>query len=373
MSDVIDYLDDSQTTEEKIRNRMMVNVTDGVDKSEGGYIWDSISPVAIEMVFIAMMAKKVLALGFVQTTSGEYLDMRAEEHGVFRKSAVAATGQIKITGAAGKMIYSGLQVSTEADSYSNIAAVQFATTADVTIGPDGTVLAPIKAVTAGGSGNIAANKIVLLLQSNSTVSGVTNPDATVGGTDEENDDDLKTRYLEYVRTPGTSGNIQDYRQWALAVSGVSAVHVIPLWSGPGTVKVIVLGPDKLPATSELVENVKDYIAPDNTGNRQAPIGASVTVESATPVYISVDAVVILDNSSISIAEIKEKFTADLTTYLASIAFSADTVRIARIGGILIDQAGVVDYVELTINGGASNIITTETQVVIAGDVTINAK
>lgn len=372
MSDV-DYLDESQTTEENIRKRMLANVTDGVDKSEGGYIWDSISPVAIEMVFIAMMAKKILTLGFAQTTSGDYLDMRAEEHGVFRKSAVHATGQIKITGTVGKTIYSGLQVSTEADSYSAIAAVQFITTMDVSIGSNGTVLAPIKAIIAGESGNIAVNKIVLLLQSNSYISSVTNMDATTGGTNEESDDALKTRYLEYVRTPGTSGNIQDYRQWALAVSGVSAVHVIPLWNGPGTVKVIILGPDKLPATSVLVKNVQDYISPDNNGSRQAPIGASVTVVSATSIYISVDAVVILDNSSVSTIEIKEKFTAALITYLASIAFSTDTVRIARIGGILIDQIGVIDYTKLTINGGTSNIVTTEAQVVIAGEVTINAK
>ena len=373
MSDVPDYLDETVTTEDNIRQRMLDRVPSTVDKSEGSYIWDSISPVAVELVFVAMMAQKVLELGFAQTTNGDYLDMRAEEHGVSRRAAVAATGTIQITGTAGKVISSGLKVATEADTSSGIASIEFTTAADVTLDTNGTGLVAITASEAGASGNIAAGKIVVLVTSNSNIKSVTNPAATTGGVDEEDDDSLRARYLEYVRTPGTSGNITDYRQWAMSISGVSDAKVIPLWNGPGTVKVVILGPNKMPPDASLVSSVQEYIAPTNTGERKAPIGATVTVVAAQSISISVVATVLLDSSvSVSLAEIKEKFTAALASYLADMAFKADTIRYARIGSLLIEQTGVVDYVDLTVNGGTGNIPITETQVAIAGAVTISA-
>ena len=96
-----DYLKDADTQEAAIRGRMLAKVTNTVDKSEGSYVWDSLSPVAIEMVFIRMALQKALKLGFAQTVDAEnidYLVMRAEEHGVYRKAATYATGSIHITG-----------------------------------------------------------------------------------------------------------------------------------------------------------------------------------------------------------------------------------------------------------------------------------
>ena len=45
-------------------------------------------------------------------------------------------------------------------------------------------------------------------------------------------------------------------------------------------------------------------------------------------------------------------------------------RYARIGSLLIEQPGVLDYVNLTINGSEDNIPITENQVATVGAVTI---
>lgn len=368
----IDYLDEEQTTEEAIRSRMLERISDEWDKTEGGYIYDSIAPVAIEMVFIGMMIRKALNLSFAQTTNGEYLDKRAEEHGIFRKEAVKATGEIKITGTVGAIINAGLQVATEADTALNISSVEFVTTETVTIPDDGYVTVPIEAVEAGSNGNVMANKIIVLLKSNSNITDVINIEPTTGGADIESDTDLLTRFLEYVRTPGTSGNVQNYRQWALSIPGVSAVHVIPLWNGNGTVKVVILGPDGTPANKELVQQVQNYIAgDDNYGNRQAPIGATVTVIAAEAVTISVTADIAIDESLATKDVIINNFRDSLNAYLKDNAFISATIRLVKIGGILINQNGVIDYANLKINGGTDNIETTEEQVVIIGDVDLN--
>ena len=370
MSD-ISYLNESDTTEEAIRSRMLAKVTPGVDASEGSYVWDSLSPAAIELVFAAMAIQKALKLGFAQTTSGTYLDYRAAEHGVFRKSATYATGEVTVNGVPGKTVYKGTKFSTEADSYSGISSVYFVATSDTVIGNDGTAIVPINAVTAGAAGNVSAGTILILVESNNAISAVTNTTATTGGCEAESDSDLLKRYLEYVRTPGTSGNIEDYRQWALSVDGVTAVHVLPLWNGPGTVKVVIVGPNKLPANADLVKSVQGYISSDNSGSRKAPIGATVTVVSADNLQINISAKIVKQTSkSISIEEIKEKFISSFTSYLAGIAFESVPVIYARVGGILIDQDGVADYATLTINGSIQNITPSNEQVVTCGEVKI---
>lgn len=366
------YLDSQENTEEVIRGRMLDRVPANVDKTEGSYVWDALAPVSMELVFVSLLAQYVLEMAFAQTSTGDYLTMRAAEHGVIRRPAVKATGIISITGTANSTIPSGILLATEGAETDDMTSIQFATTQSVILDDSGLGEAAIEAVIPGISGNVPAARIVLLLDSRRTIQSITNAAPTSGGLDEEDDETLRTRYLDKVRQPGTSGNIADYRQWAKEVPGVSDVHVLPLWDGPGTVKLVVLGPNKLPPDTALVDSVKSYIAPTNGGERKAPIGATLTVIPAEALPIQVVATILMDSTvSVSLATIRETFTATLTSYLADMAFQADTIRFTRIGSLLIEQVGVVDYINLTINGSTDNIPITENQVATVGTVTIN--
>lgn len=374
MSDEINYLDESMTTEEAIRNRMLNNISNEWDKEEGGYIYDSIAPVAIEMVFIGMMVRKVLNLGFAQTTNGTYLDYRAGEHGIYRKEAVFATGNIKITGKVGAKINAGLKIATEADTTLNIQSVEFITTKDVIIPEDGYIYAPIESTVAGNIGNVTANKIIVLVENNNNITSVINTEPTTGGTDTESDVDLLERYLDYVRTPGTSGNVQDYKQWALSVPGVVAVHVIPLWNGNGTVKVVILGGDNKPATEELVKTVTEYISGyDNNGYRRSPIGSLVTIVSAIPVTINIKANIVIDKDVTTLEKVKTLFESNMEEYIKENAFNSNTIYISKIGGILINTNGVLDYSDLQVNDDSINIPITTEQVAVIGEVELSEK
>lgn len=364
------YLDDTQNDEDTIRQRMLARVPSDVDVSEGSYVWDALAPAAMELVFVSLLAQYVLEQSFAQTAAGDYLTYRAAEHGVIRRSAVKSTGSVTITGTAGTTFTAGLLLATEGDESVSIQSIQFITTAAVTLNSTGSGTVSIEAVEAGASGNVPAARIVVLMSANSHIRAVTNSDATSGGVDEEDDDTLRTRYLEKVRTPGTSGNIADYKQWAEEVSGVTDVHVLPLWNGPGTVKLVILGPNKLPPDSSLIQEVQAYIAPTTGGERKAPIGAAVTVVGADSVPINITASIVLDGTE-ALSTIKDKFVTALTEYLAGVAFQVGTIRYARIGSILIEQSGVADYVSLTVNAGNSNIEISDNQVATVGTVTIN--
>jgi uncharacterized phage protein gp47/JayE len=373
-----DYLKDADTQEAAIRGRMLAKVTNTVDKSEGSYVWDSLSPVAIEMVFIRMALQKALKLGFAQTVDAEnidYLVMRAEEHGVYRKAATYATGSIHITGKPKTVVPSGLKLATEADADLGIKSIFFLTTESITIPDGGEADIPIKAAEAGAAGDVSAGSIVLLATARKNVYSLTNPAATTGGTDDESLESLLSRYLEKVRNPGTSGNKADYKQWATSVNGVGEAHVIPLWNGEGTVKVVVLGADKKPAAADIVAAVQAYINETAaTGDRMAPIGATVTVVPASTVSMNLDATIVMNTSAgVALSAIQESLAAALEAYLSKMAFQTSTIRYSRIGAIILDQTGVVDYSSLTINGQTGNLALKEDEVAIVGTVTLHAE
>jgi len=362
VADLPEYL--TGETYETILQRMLNALPADLDKSEGSFIYDALAPVAAELAQMGVYGQLVLQFGFTQTTYGEYLDMRAAEHGLTRKPAAKATGQVIFTGTPGTIVPVGTQVSTVSSEAA--PAVFFVTTEEATIGQDGTVAVNIEAVEAGAAGNAAAGAIKMLAQPVSGVTAVTNPAALTGGTNEEDDESLRARILQKVRQPGTSGNKADYINWALEVPGVGGVQVIPLWNGPGTVKVVLIGVDKKPVSADIAQAAASYI------EENRPIGANVTVVAATAVEINISATITLTGTK-TLAEVQAAFETALDYYLASIAFASDpTVRYVRIGSLLLDTEGVQDYSNLLVNNGMANIAIAQDQVAVRGAVILSA-
>lgn len=367
-------LPDFLTTEtyDVILARMLTQVPDDIDKSEGSYIYDALAAAAAELAQMKIDMGNFLARGFASTTFGEYLDLRCEEHGLTRRAAVKAAGQVTFTGASGTVIPSGTMVATPADPMLQVAAIEFVTTEEVTIPAGGSIEADIQASVAGEDGNVLAETITVLGTYIAGVTAVSNAAATTGGEDTETDEALLSRYLIKVQSPGTSGNKADYRNWALEVAGVGDAKVIPLWDGEGTVKVVLIDEDKLPADSGVVTAVQNYIDPSSgQGGGKAPIGATVTVAAATAVNINVTATMTLTGSR-TLAQVKTAFEAALNTYLQGLAFADDPkVRYVKIGALLLDTTGVSDYSNLQVNGGTANIEISSVQVAVKGTVTLS--
>lgn len=131
----------------------------------------------------------------------------------------------------------------------------------------------VEADAVGRAYNIRAGELTQMVNTISGLESWSNADAD-GGTDEETDAALCARLYEHLQKPATSGNTYHYERWAKEVNGVGDAKVTPLWNGPGTVKVLIVGPDKEPVSSEIVTACAAYI------DAQRPIGATVTVSSA---------------------------------------------------------------------------------------------
>ncbi|MGD9663289.1 MAG: baseplate J/gp47 family protein [Porticoccaceae bacterium] len=365
MAELPTYLENE--TFETIRQRMLDSLPSNLDKTEGSFIWDALAPVAAELAQAAIWAQEVLRRGFAQTTFGQYLDLRAAEHGLTRKPAVKATGQVVFTGTPGVVIPTGTQVSTEGSEAA--PAVFFVTTKDVTIGVNGTVTADIEAVEAGASGNVAAGAITLLAQPLQGVSAVNNPMPTSGGLDEESDESLLQRLLLQVQYPPGTGTKYDYERWAKEVPGVGEAKCIPLWNGPGTVKVIITDTTGTPAGPELIQQVQNYIAQTpGQGEGKAPIGASVTVEA--PEIVTVDvSVTLFYQPGYDPAVVKANLEAAVAAHIKGLKIGED-VRYAAVGNVIFSAPGISDYSNLLLNGGTGNVAVPENSKAVLGTVTI---
>lgn len=280
MATLPNYL--QEQTEEAIRRRMLDSLPSDLDKSEGSFIWDALSPAAIELAQAAIWAQEVLRRGFASTTFGPYLDLRCEEHGITRRPAVKSTGQVEFTGKPGTVIAAGTRVATAADAVNGVSSIEFMTKAAVTVGENGSVTADIEAVKPGTSGNVPAGSIVLVITPVPGLIGVTNPSALEGGIDTEEDASLLSRYLQKVRSPSAGGNKADYVNWALEVAGVGGVSVVPVRDGPGTVSVSIIDTNGEPASLALVEAVQNYIAPpwtsDHWAKDQTTGGSGISID-----------------------------------------------------------------------------------------------
>lgn len=355
-----DYLTD--VTEEAIRERMLARVPADVDKSEGSFIWDSLAPSAFQLYEASIWAQEVLRRGFASTTFGAYLDLRCEERGVTRRSAVKAAGSVTFTGTAGTVIPAGTRVATPADAVTATPSVEFETRETVTLNELGEAIAEIEAVDPGVAGNVMPSSISLLTTGVPGVTGVINAAALTGGVEAESDEALLARYLVKVREPATSGNAVQYRQWALEVPGVGDAKVFPLWSGPGTVKLVIVDSDKQPAEPDLAAAVADYV------DDVRPIGATVTVVSAAAKPISAAAAVVLA-AGYTLQAVQDAFAAALKLLFEENAF-APYISFARIATLLLGVRGVVDHVNLTVNGGTSNVVLNPDEVAVIGSITL---
>ena len=342
-------------TQEEILSRLLSEISNEYDKAVGSFFYDVEKPVSTELEIVYGQVEDILKNGFAKTAEGEYLDNKVLEQGLTRKPATASTVMVKVTGTPNSSISVGDKVASD-----NLV---FTVIENATIDESGFVYVTASCDTLGRIGNIpigAINKFPVTLPGLVTV---TNEEAATGGYDEETDDELRERYFEKVSLPATSGSKYHYIQWAKEVSGVGDAKCLPLWNGNGTVKVIIINADKGAASQELIAEVAAHI------EENRPIGASVTVESATPLTINISVSLVLA-SGVTEEVARTRIENSVTAFLQNTAFSSSYISFAQIGGCILNCDGIVDYTNLILNGGTANITVSETDVPVLGGVTI---
>lgn len=366
-------------TEQDVFKRMLSEVDKKWDKRQGGFIYDVLKPLSIARAEQRTEFKKWYYDHFAQYANGDELDDIVESKTPLKRyAAKKAKGKVTVYGNEGTKLPKGsTYVHIRYDLDNKI--IEYTQLEEAIIGPSGNVTVEIESVLPGVIGNTSENTIQLMEQVFG-VSNVMNTEKITGGEEKESDEDFRSRYFTWLRETSNSGNIGDYIRWSLSVPDVGGVLVFPIAKGKGTVQLLICNTSFLPASQELVHKTQEYIAPaDEMGEGQAPIGASVYVESAQPVIVNLDIYV----SSVKEAEaLKQELISGVNSYLKemnrlywrenarrqSILKESYQINYLKVGSVAVDTMKLIRVEKLLMNGEQKDVILESGQIAILGDV-----
>jgi uncharacterized phage protein gp47/JayE len=378
-------IDFSEYTREYIQEQMLDQVDEDVDTREGSMVQTAVGPGAWFLEGLYMTLEQMQDNSYSQTAVGEYLDLKVAERGLTRKPATAAVRQ----GTFDAVIPEGSIFQTlNGDSSVNFIS------GDLISQSGSTYIYELTCQEPGIIGNSYTGPILPVTAINNLTQASIGAIITAGS-DEETDDALRTRFNASFEVPSFGGNISSYRNTILAISGVGAVQVYPTPLGGGSVLCSIVGSDFKPASSALVDYVQNIICPPEDGGNTpspngygyAPIGASVEITTATELDIDVEFTITMETGVDFGPTYQTAIEAAIGNYILSAAHTwgaalvSSTVSysviiyVSRIIAAILSVEGVANVTDLTVNGGTTDIVLTETsstqQIPVLGTVIVN--
>lgn len=339
-------------TYDEILQKMLDIIDDKYDKREGSVIYDALAPCAAVICQYMIDSENMQQEVFADTATREYLIRICKDRGITPQNASKAVCTVEFTG-------------TEPDTGARFTG---GNTTYVYLGDN-----LLQCETAGTIGNEYQGNIIPI----DYISGLLSAKITsivIYGEDEEGTEVLRARYYESLDEKAFGGNIADYKSKTLAIDGTGAVKVIAAWDGAGTVKLTILSSNFDKASSELISSVQNAFDPnkDGKGDGLAPIGHTVTVDTATEKEISIKATLTYASGQ-SWDTLGDKITKAVGSYLEGLRKQwADNdsliVRIAMIEAAILSVDGVLDISNTKINDGTANIQTESDEIPILGDI-----
>lgn len=358
------------STTDDIHKVILAVLPADIDVSEGSHAWNLTRSTALAVAEMREFhLPEAIKLIFPEWSYGEFVDSHAKSRGMTRRAAVAATGELTITGNAGTSIPAGSLFSTA--SVNGEPSVDYMVLESAVIPEEGSVTVDIQCTQTGIIGNTQADTIVLVSGNIKGIKAVTNAKAITGGTAEESDESLIQRIVDKDQSQGDSftGCVSDYKRWAMEVPGVGSATVISAQDDTGLVTIILTDANGDPATEKLCAEVYEHIMqPDNPDERLAPINAYLSVVPPATMEIGIKVTVeLVDNGTLE--GVRTAYMTNLTSYLME-ALDEGEIKYTRLWAALSATAGVNDFTDLqfgakgedgTITYGTSNIRITSSQ------------
>lgn len=249
---------------EDILKRCMSRISDSMDKREGSVIYDALMPACMELEALYFELEELYKNAFADTADFNFLKKLGKERGieVYRATNAIIRGEFS-----GKV--------KKGDVFT-INKLRFIVSGDCE--EKGSLFeADLRAEKPGTEYNLQSGKLNSLYgyYEVARIKELLKP-----ARDDETVEEFRERYFKEVRRKNFGGNIEDYERWTLALDGVGAVKVFPIWQGGGTVKVVISGSDGLSPSSKLIDDVQTALDPvknHGEGVGIAPIGHTVTV------------------------------------------------------------------------------------------------
>ena len=381
-------------TFENIMRECLQAAPEGIDLRQGSIFYDAVAAAAMKISHFYADITTLFDLVFITTSSGEYLDRRGQEFNVWRNPATRALYEYS---------YTGPRTPQPGERFFQ-DGLFFTLRANTDKWPE-----PYLEADAPGtaSNNIAAGSKATPMKNMPAPSTSTFGNLIEPGADVENDENYRRRIMEKIAGPAENGNRQHYKTWAESIAGVGRARIIPLFAGPNTVMAVLIDTEGMPASQTVIERVQEFIDPitdglmvtfapdgevitapaiDSEGNEvavgsglgdgQANIGAHFAAVAPSIVVVDIEFDGELAQGAAPEAIIAEVKVA-IDGYLRDLNLNNPertpmVVRVSVISAVLHNHDGLVDYANLTLNGGGGNISLTDRQIAVLGEVKINA-
>lgn len=384
---------------------MLARVPDRFDKREGSVIWDTHSPAAIELQILYLELDNILKEAYGDSASREYLILRCRERGIAPRQATHAVLK-------GVFVPADIEVSGQRF---NIGDRNYVVTERIADGEY-----RVRCESPGRVGNQYLGNMIPV----EYIQGLQTAELTellIPGEDEEETEELRSRYFDSFDDHAFGGNRTDYLEKTNAIPGVGRTRVTRVWntdispaemipkesverwydstketlSGEvrdwlnsvfraakekklttgGTVLLTIINSEFGAASETLVQKVQTAMDPEvnaGEGYGLAPMGHVVKVESAKERKVTVKASLIFEpgygwnNLQGLLEEAVSDYLLELRKEWADASYLV--VRISQIDTRLLNVQGVLDVQNTSINGVMSNLSLEKYEIPVPGGV-----
>lgn len=323
---------------EKILERCLEKVPDDLDKREGSFMYTALAPLCFEIANMYCEMQNMLDLSYIETAYGEFLDKVSKVFGLTRNEQIKNQKIAKIVTdddiISQKFNYDEyifiVLEKLNSDEYI-IEANDYSTEYNDVFGE----LKSIMNLTTINSAEILSNYV---LASNT-----------------EEDEHFRSRVIDRIYSKPFGGNISDYQEKILEVSGVSFANVFTAYElDAGHVHIIIAGENKEAIDADICNNCEILFNGDENNIGIAPIGHNVTISSCTKKEIEISIDVLLSstaNETKILSDIKE----NISLYINDIDFSESVISIMKIATIVLLDTDAIDTSNILINGSPYNL------------------
>lgn len=348
-------------TYELILQRMMSRVTSrypNLDSREGSIIFNALAPAAVELAIAYSELDNVLAQSFANTATRDYLYILCAQMGmdttVFDANAGTFKGEFDVKVQIGSRWNCDLYNYVVTEFIEQDATTQYYTYR-------------LTCETLGSAPNSVTGSLSTISDLPNNLNHAELTECLIEGENEYTDDEIRSAYFDFVNSVATDGNVSQYERWCTEYEGIGNYKIFPLWDGDNTVKVSILSSSNRAASDTLIAEFQEYLDPgiEGMGNGEAPIGAFVTVSTATEVPISVTADVQLANGYSSTPDIDTA----LVEFFSKIAYEKAVVSYMSLGAAILDVPGVEFVSNLLVNGATNDVALASEEIPTLGTTT----
>ncbi|NCC87423.1 MAG: hypothetical protein EOM05_06085 [Clostridia bacterium] len=273
---------------------------------------------------------------FLQTATGEYLDMHTHMRGLSRQEATKAHGTARFFTSEAAQADIIIAQDTQC-AISGEDEQRYVTTQEVTLLQGQTqVDVPIVATSSGKNGNAAVGVVTMLVNPPQGIISVTNITELTGGGDQESDELLRERIMQSYQKMSNGANLQFYKELAMQNPRVVSANVISAARGAGTIDVVF---DTAEEEDEQITEIQNEL--DATFAVSREIGTDVKASFYQPKFINF-LVYIKVKSGFGSSEVIAQCEDKINEYAESLRVGEDCIK-ARLGNVLYNIDGVDNY------------------------------